>query len=566
MEGEVKEEKKEEEKEPEKVKERKEKASKWLSNPYNQVFLGILILAVVIRIYYFSLTSSQPIWWDEADYMAYAKNLAGLGSNWIVTPEHSTVFVYVVAFFFKIGLSDPIIKFILEIIPSILLVFLTYEICILMYKDKRIALIASFLMGTFWELIFYSMRFHLEVPSLFFGFLAIYVFFKGYEKKEKIFKKIDPKWAIPLTALFVILTYSFRRGYFLFGIVFLIYFFLTEKITVIVKDKFNWIALALALILILIVEKFAFVMPTIKAAETYYVSNNPINLASFNVFAAYFQNISSSFLSPLLYLFWIGLLLMIINLALSIGYFKKYKGKIRSDLFTFLMIVIAMVYFIFIQRLAPGSPWGEPRWYYSLLLGTFICVSRGTLIIADYFKKYHKYLPLIIIIILIGYGGYYELQHADSIIKVKLDSYRGIKEASLYIKDVSNPGDLIISVSRPQPAYYAERDVLSPYEFLNTEINESIPLEDFLQELEERPEAKYIIVTFSQPHHPYWMRQDVYTPQGGFAKWIIPFMETEIDFTTGEQSIQQEKSYDSITFTLLTIKDDAFVYKITREK
>ena len=39
---------------------------------------------------------------------------------------------------------------------------------------------------------------------------------KRIYKKEKIFGKIDPKWAIPLTVLFVVLTYSIRRGYFLF--------------------------------------------------------------------------------------------------------------------------------------------------------------------------------------------------------------------------------------------------------------------------------------------------------------------------------------------------------------
>ena len=69
--------------------------SEWIKDNHNKVFLGILILGIIIRLYYFFITKDQPLWWDESDYMAYAKTLAGVGStNWIVSPQHNSLFPY----------------------------------------------------------------------------------------------------------------------------------------------------------------------------------------------------------------------------------------------------------------------------------------------------------------------------------------------------------------------------------------------------------------------------------------------------------------------------------------
>jgi len=103
---------------------RKEKIKAWLKNPYHLIFIIILILGICIRLYYFNLTKSQPIWWDEADYLAYAKNIAGIVPYWTITSQHNSILPYLVAVFFKVGLSEEIVKFLLELIPSIILIFL----------------------------------------------------------------------------------------------------------------------------------------------------------------------------------------------------------------------------------------------------------------------------------------------------------------------------------------------------------------------------------------------------------------------------------------------------------
>ncbi len=298
---------------PQDAEKRKEKIKNWLKNPYNLIFLFILIAGILIRIYYFDITKSQPIWWDEADYLAYAKNIAGITPYWTITDQHNSMLPYLVAIFFKAGISEEIAKFFLEFLPSVLLIFLVYEICLLMYNDRRIALISSFLMAFLWEVLFNTMRFHVDIPALTLGLTSIYIFWKGYEKKEKIFGIINSNWAIPLTVLFVILTYSMRRGYFIFGFFFLIYMLSTRDIKSIIKDKYNWIALAFSIILFLLIEKFIFISSEVGNISIYYHGENPINLIPLTIFNTFFIS-SQAMLNFLLYLFWAGFIIILINI------------------------------------------------------------------------------------------------------------------------------------------------------------------------------------------------------------------------------------------------------------
>jgi hypothetical protein len=550
--------------EQEELSKKKEKLSLFLKDKHNLIFLAILALGIIIRLYYFYLTKNQPLWWDEADYMAYAKNLAGIDTNWIINAQHNSLLPYIAALFFKLGLSEAVIKFFLEFIPSVIIVYL---------NDKRIALISTFLMATFWEILFNSFRFHVDNPALMFGFLAIFVFWQGYEKKEKIFGKINPKWAIFIAVFLVILVYSIRRGYFLFGLFFLLYMLLTRKFKDLIKDKYNWFALVFAVILFFITEKFIFLSQISSVAGTYYSAGNiSFNLIPFQIFGVYFNDLNNSIFSILVYLFWIGLLIIIYGLILTIGYYKKDdmgKSDSRSDLFLFITILVTISFFLFFTRMSPETGIGDPRWYYPILLGCFVCISKGSLLITSFISKYSKTISIIFLIGIIGFGGYYELQHADMIIKSKIQSYDGIKESSLYVKEISTTGDIITSISNSQVAYYAEREVFDP------RINETgtssmdTKFETFLWQLSKNNNIKYIIITFSEPNYPKWMRNEEYVqnPQTGqvvLSKWMIPFMDTTIDFANNQQDIKQEKTYGDVTFKLLTIKQDAFVYEIIR--
>jgi len=547
------------------------RVSEWLKDRNNLIFLMIFLFGISIRLYYFFITKSQPLWWDEADYMSYAKGLAGVDTHWIITDQHNSLFPYIASVFFRVGFSEGAIKLFLEVLPSILLIFLIYKILIMMYKDKRIALISSFLMAVFWENLFNSFRFHLESLALLFSFLAIYVFWKGYERKEKIFSKINPKWSVLITVFLVMVVYSIRRGFFLLGFFFLAYMILATNMKELIKDKYNWISLASAFLLFLLIENSVFLSKIYNVAGSYYSSDKiPFNLIPFQIFGIYFNNLSNNFFSVLTYLFWIGFVILIFHLFLGIGFFRKEetsKFSLRPDLFSFLTIIITLSYFLFFTRMSPETGIGDPRWYYLLLPGAFICISKASLLITDYIQKYSKILSVVFLILLIGFGGYYELQHADMIIKSKIPSFEGIKEASLFIKENSNPDDILVTISTSQASYYAEREIIDPRLSLSGSLSPNITLDEFISVLKKHEKARYLIITFSEPNYPSWMRQEEYiqdpnTGQVMFSKWKLPFLGVEIDFTNNQQKATEEVTYNSVKFKLVGVFSDAFVYEI----
>ncbi|MEK6844145.1 MAG: hypothetical protein AABX83_01835 [Nanoarchaeota archaeon] len=550
----------EEAKKSDKIEKRKEAIKGWLKNKYNLIFLAILILAIVIYLNNFNLTKKQVLWWDEADYLAYAKNLAGFPINWIITEKHNSLYPYLAAAFFKIGLGELGIKFFLQVIPAILSAALVYFMSNKMYEDKRIGLITSFLMTTFWVNLFNASRFHVDIPALFLGLLSIYVFWQGYENKEKIFGKIEAKWAIPLTVFLVILTYTIRRGYILFGAFFLVHMLASKKFKALIKDKYNWIALGIASVLFFFAEKFIFISQISDISGQYFHEEAPINFLPFQVFPAFFDSVTKM-PGVLLYLFWIGAVLLLVNIAFSFGLMKKEGGtRVRADLFNFLTIVITLAFFIYVLR-SPTN-FGEARWYLPMAFACFILIARAATSITDYIKPYSKHAAIILLCALIAIGGYYEFKQGSDSIKGKLDSFQGIKEASILIKEMSDKEDLVLTLGQPQVEYYAERNTLNARVWGGKYSSDDVGghFESTMQKIKENPQVRFIVITFSEPAYPEWAKKN----SGNV--WEIPFMQTKIDFSTGEQQINQELQYDkyNLKFKLIAVKNEVFIYEILR--
>ena len=557
------------------VEKRKEKVinnlNYFIKNKDFFIFAVILVIGILIRLYYFYLTKSQPLWWDEADYMSYAKKIAGIGSvDWIITEKHASIFPFIIAIFMKFISSEVILRFILEIIPSILLIILTYILASLMYKDKRVAIISSILMASLWEVLFNSFRFQLDIPALLLSLFAIYIFWQGYEKKEKIFGKISSKYALPLTVLLVVFIYAFRKSYVLFGGFFFVYMLLIIKWKELFKNKYNWLSLVLALVFLFLIQKFILFNSLDTSATLSDAFGSSFDFVPLQIFSAYFENIYHPYLSILTYLFWVGLTILIFNFLLSIGNLKKQEkgSELRADFFNLLAIIITLVFFIFLTR---NGNLGDPRWYYPLLFSSFICISKATLLFADFIGRYSKPLGVAFILIIVLFGGYYELQHADFIIKNKIPTYQGIKDASLYLKQNSNLQDVIISVPVPQTAYYSERPSLSPAGLTNKSYNGNVSFDEFLKAIKDNARVRYVIVSFSEPNHPEWMRnesieifQNPQTGQAYIGKWQIPFMNTTIDFVNQKQDLKEEVTYGDLKFKLIKTTQDSFIYEIKR--
>ncbi|MBS3066403.1 glycosyltransferase family 39 protein [Candidatus Pacearchaeota archaeon] len=552
-------------------KSKKDIIKSWLKERHNLVFLGIIILTILIGAYYFSLTKTQPLWWDESDYLAYAKNLAGYNVDWIVTKDHNSLFSYVVAIFFMLRFSETLTKFFVEFIPYVLVIVLVYLVARSMYKDKRIALISSLLFAVQWTVLFTAMRFQVEIPGLLFGMLSIYVFWKGYEKKEKIFGLINHNWAVPIAAVLSIITYSMRRGYFLFGAFLFLQMIISKNWKSLVKDKYNWIAAVISVLLIFIVEKFIFSAGIASVAGGYAHFDRAINFYPLQIFNLFFSNAGLGWASILLYLFWLGLIVILFKTIFSLGHIKKESNtELKSDIFVITSIIITLLFFILVLREPDKANFGEPRWYFPLLLGALICISKATTTISDYVikysSKYGKQIAAVLIIVLVGFGAYYEISSANSIIKNKIPSFEGIKQASLYLKDNANENDIILSVPEPQTEYYSEKHVINPNKWGYWE-RYNIPFEPFLDAIRNDTNVKYLLVSFSEPNHPEWMKKVAYANVNGqtvVASWEIPFMDTKVDFLNNIQDVKQSKSYGDLTFNLVGVKQDVFIYKIVR--
>jgi hypothetical protein len=236
----------------------------------------------------------------------------------------------------------------------------------------------------------------------------------------------------------------------------------------------------------------------------------------------------------------------------------------------FLSIIITLSFFIFILR--PVNSFGEPRWYFPLLLATFICISKSSIFLYNFVRKYNKFIAIIFLVALIGFGGYSQIQHADAIIKIKKDSYQGTKKAGIFLKEILNKNEIVIAKPVTQISYYSEGNVIQPMPFAQWNNGSAVemPIAPFLEKIKENANAKYILVSFSQPNHPEWMQKiDYAVNQQGqtvMALWRIPFMNTTIDIRTGQQDIKQEAVYEDygVKFKLLTIQEDVFIYKIER--
>jgi hypothetical protein len=120
----------------------------------------------------------------------------------------------------------------------------------------------------------------------------------------------------------------------------------------------------------------------------------------------------------------------------------------------------------------------------------FMFAGNALMFIEKVIKRHGKTLATLIVIALLLGGGYMQLTHADSIIKAKKDSYSEVRDAGLWMKENTSPGDVIASVSAPQTIYYSEREVAN-YANLNSK-------EEFESFLEEN-NPKYLTVSVFEP-------------------------------------------------------------------
>ena len=454
---------------------KEEKLSAWLKDKYNLLFIAIIIFSFILLLYYFNLTKNQTLWWDEAEYMSMAKNWA-FGTFEYNNPQRPILFPFLAFLIYSIGFNEAVIKFLLVLLPTFLAVFFTYFLIKEMY-DKRTALIASFITGVSWIHLFYAMRFMTDALGLFFGILAFFCFWKGYiNNKGRKF--------IWLFGFFVALSFLSRLTGILYGVVILLFLFVTERFKFL-KNKHLWIAVFIFLLTIspyLIWSYSQFGNPFAFRAGYGGAGSTQLGWWMFSLLYDYPELVFFIF-------FLLGLLTIIpMFLSLDIMLIKKDK-KYYNDLFMFLSILFTLAFFIYFVRLV------ENRWLILMSIGIFTFSAKGILLAYDFVrKKAGKILPILLIILIIASGTYFQLKHADFIIKEKIPSYQPIKEAALWMKENSQPNDVVLSVSYTQTIFYSERKVYTYSEMSEEEFDKLV----------KEVNPKHIMVSVLEPHHPAW--------------------------------------------------------------
>jgi len=439
---------------------------------------GIVVLAIVIRLIYFSV--NKAVWWDAADYLVWAKMIGkSLDINYVFNPRRPFLLPLLWGLLYKIGFGEIALR-VTEFFFSVIAVIATYFVGKIMY-NKKIGLIASLLMSVFWLHLFFTSRLLTSVPALAFWLLAVYCFWRGYVKKDK-------SKFLWLAGLFLGLSILTRAAAsMMVGVILLFLLLGGGNKFKFLKNKQLWIGLV---VFILVLSPFFILVQVTQGDAIGKISGVEegrfSNAMGFAGIPQYIKFLPTYFTWPLLILFIIGLYAFV-NLFMGYDLFWKGKLKAKNDFFLFWwMIVPFLFYSLMVDHM-------EPRYLMFIFPAAFILVAKGAIWLYDALKKYKKELAMVVVglILLIGVGM--QLSHANDMIKNKADSYVQLNLAGEWIKERSSPGDVIICRSTYQMMYYAERSV---YDFGSTEEG----FEELLVEVNPR----YMVLSALE-HHNEWM-------------------------------------------------------------
>ncbi len=447
------------------------------SKLYNIIITLLIILSFIFYFYYFINTKNQALWWDEAEYMLKAKSIA------VGTPDtgfwegRPIMFSVILAGLLKIGFSEVSIKFLI-ILTAILTIGLVYLFGKYLFNEK-IGLIAAGFYAAFYLNVFYSMRIMVDVPHLAMGIMGILFFLSG--KKNLVWL------SLPLIALATLI----RFPSFLFAIILVLYIFATEGISWI-KKKDYWISATLGILIFLPY----FIWSKIKFGSALHA----INIAGSGALEGITLSSALIILKQYIFTFplYIGIILSVIfavqfisifiNTSLSFDLIIKRKSpELNKHLLLLLSVIVPLIYFSF--RVSHY----EDRYLLIAFPAIFCCIALGiSKIYQMLVKKMNIRIALAIVILIIIIGAFQLLKHSSDITLLSKDSYRPIKESSIWLKEHSKENDSFITKSVPQTTYYSERRT---YSFPNNK-------DDFAGIISEiRP--RYIIISVFEKY-PQW--------------------------------------------------------------
>ncbi len=426
----------------------KQKIKEFFRDKHNIVLILILLFAFITRMYFFFNTLEQPVWWDESQYTEQAKRLGlNLETNDIWYYRRTMLLSVFWSFFYKVGFGEATLRF-TEVLFSVLLVYATFLVGREMF-NRKVGLFAAFGVAMSRIILFETSRLLNSVPSSAMMMLAFYFFYKGYLKDYNVKH-------IYLFGLFAGLALNIRFASFLaipsFGLIFLI----KEK------GKFwkqKHVIGAFLLILVLL-------SPFFYMYNKHYPSGIKDFLRHYGEVGVPGEQ-KQSYLGAKGIIDYIktipGNMSFFLFLTLIFGTILLLDFLLAPDLLfkeISLQKNLLLFFFLFPPLIYHGlkSLYVEERYLIGILPILFIMSAYGLYMLYEYSKKnLNMYFVLSVISVVLIISAVYQISSAEKMIDSKKDSYLQVKEASLWMKENLNPGDVIVSNSIPQMQYYTGR-------------------------------------------------------------------------------------------------------------
>lgn len=409
--------------------------------------LYILIFGLAIRLYYLIKTYFQTLWWDEAVYMIMSTSWGG-GPHYEFTAARPILFSFIIYLFNFVTTS--------VLVPKLIILFFSMAAILGMYYlgklatgQQRIGLLAALLTSVFYLHIFYTQRILMDTISFTF-FIWAACFFIEYFRKDK------PKLLYIATAITAI-GFLFRITTAFILIIVFIYLLLMQGFKMFKKKEY-WIAIILFGLIIApyilwgYIQFNGFVLT--KAFET-----NAPDTGSFlgNGLQLFIQYTARGYMMlpntlGFLWIIFFGIgLISLYKLFLGFDLRKKDKdiGRMLFILLLFIIPLLASCFFL---------DHVEDRYIFNVFPAMIILICIAKFKIMDYIEA-REGRTMAVLVFIIGLGLLLTSQFIamGPIINGKINSYKEVKDAGLWIKENSNLNDIMVTGSYPQIQYYSQR-------------------------------------------------------------------------------------------------------------
>jgi 4-amino-4-deoxy-L-arabinose transferase-like glycosyltransferase len=399
----------------------------------------IILVAFILRLYYFIKFGDQALWYDEADYFLRAKVMAFQELADAPYAARKPVFmVFIWTAILKLGLGELFMKFIQVIISTVTV----YGIYLLgkEVRSKEAGLILATLLTTFYLHLFFSIRVMLDEPAFFATVFAAYFFVKWYKSR----KTKDIVWAGIFTGLAIQIFYI--PAYLL--AVFFIFLLFTDRLKFF-KDKQSWYALlALGLSVLPWLIWSWLVLGDPFYGFRAYQGTGEVLVGYDSGLDGFFKVIPTALFAPLFAMFVAGLVKVFLDIYVNFKQIVQRKTK-RYDMDIFFLIWLIL----FPIALAIEIVHVEPRYMLPAFIPAFYFIATAllffkTIIEKNVVHKYAKQISILLVVLFLVYTSFTQVSYADDLISLKSVGFEQEKPAAAWLEENTEEDDYFVSCNQ----------------------------------------------------------------------------------------------------------------------